>query len=51
MTKAGPDKKTHKVKQTSKSVDVWVKVGGAWKLKSTTDSHVVVYMDGNKIQG
>ncbi len=51
VTKAGQDGKTHRVKQTSKSVDLWVKVGGAWKLKSTKDSNVVGYMDGNKVKG
>ncbi|MHB8635499.1 MAG: nuclear transport factor 2 family protein [Fimbriimonadaceae bacterium] len=45
-TFAGKGNKTHVIVITSKSKDVWVKVGGNWKMSSTTQISQSLTMDG-----
>ena len=46
---SGPDKKTHRFDLTNTSEDVWKKVGGKWKLSTSTTLAETRSLDGKVI--
>ena len=50
MTMANPQtKKDSIVVLRTKSLDTWVKIGNAWKLKATNSTLIEMLMDGKKV--